>query len=54
MTIPRTIAALAAALATWNAARHARRALARLPRRELADIGLHAGDIEVPALMGGR
>ena len=54
MTILRTFAALAASLATWNAARHARHALARFSRRELADIGLHSGDIEISALMGRR
>lgn len=54
MAILRLLAAPAASLVTWNAARDARRALVRLSRRELADIGLHSGDIELSALMGGR
>ena len=52
MAILSTLAALATTVATWNAARHARRALVRLSRHELADIGLHSGDIELRALMG--
>lgn len=48
MSVPR----LVASLVTWSAARAAHRALAKLPARELADIGLHAGDIEIAALMG--
>ena len=54
MAIAHTIAALAASLATWSAARATHRALAKLTRRELADIGLHRGDIEMSALLGGR
>lgn len=36
-----------AALATWNDARVTRKALAKLSDRELEDIGLCRGDIEV-------
>ena len=50
MAIARTLAAFSA----WNAARATRRALARLTNRELADLGLHRGDIEIPALLGLR
>lgn len=45
---------LFAALARWSAACASHRALGKLSRRELADIGLHEGDIEVSALLGGR
>ena len=48
------IARLLATLSRWSAARETHRALGRLSRRELADIGLHEGDIEVSALLGGR
>lgn len=54
MTILRLAASLAATVATWSAACASRRALTRLSRRELADIGLHEGDIEVAALLGAR
>ena len=54
MPVIRTAAAIAATLATWNAACATRRVLVKLSPRELADIGLHPGDIDVPALMRGR
>lgn len=43
-----------AALSAWSAARATHRALSKLSRHELADIGLHAGDIEIVALLTRR
>lgn len=54
MVIARSLAALLAALAHWSAARATHRALSKLSNRELADLGLHRGDIEIPALLGAR
>ena len=52
--ILRPATALAATLSVWRAARDTHRVLVRLSRRELADIGLHEGDIEVSSLIGLR
>lgn len=49
-----TIAHVRRAITSWNAARETHRALAKLTNRELADLGLHRGDIEVAALLGAR
>lgn len=54
MAIARTVAALPASLLAWRAACAGHRTLARLSDRELADLGLHRGDIEVSALLGRR
>lgn len=54
MPLIRPLAALPKAVAGWNAARATHRALAKLTNRELADLGLHRGDIEVSALLGLR
>lgn len=54
MTLARSLLALPPALAAWNAARASHRSLSRLTERELADLGLHRGDIEVPALLRTR
>ena len=54
MSIAHILVALPATVAAWSAARATHRVLARLSNRELADLGLHRGDIEVSALLGGR
>lgn len=54
MAIARTVAALPAALSNWHAARATHRSLASLSDHELADVGLHRGDIEIPALLRSR
>lgn len=49
---PMAIARIVTALAAWDAARATHRSLGKLTNRELADLGLHRGDIEVSALLG--
>lgn len=39
------------AVSSWNAARESSRALGRMPRRELADLGYVEGDTDVAALL---
>jgi len=41
-------------LASWNDARITRKSLSRLSLRELDDIGLTRGDIDMIAARGGR
>lgn len=48
------VTSLFAALSDWNDARITRKSLSRLSARELDDIGLCRGDIEMIAAKGGR
>lgn len=51
---PGLVARIAVALRDWNDARITRRALSRLSARELDDIGLCRGDIDMIAARGTR
>jgi uncharacterized protein YjiS (DUF1127 family) len=54
MSIARALVAVPSALAAWHAARDTQRSLGKLSNRELADLGLHRGDIEISALLRTR
>jgi uncharacterized protein YjiS (DUF1127 family) len=52
--ISTTLTRLFGTLSEWNDARITRKSLSRLSARELDDIGLCRGDIELIAAKGGR